>query len=260
MKIMNSKQNLLLSAIALLAALMAAPAFAAETPSGKKKSSAAESGEDLFAKPKVLRFKIDLPDSAQESLRKEPKRYVKATLHEAGRTYTDIGVRLKGSGSFSNISDKPSLSIKFDEFVKDQELRGRGRILLNDSHKDPIYLCEALGGEVFREAGVPAAKITFARVEMNGREPHALACRLKQLRDSYHSKSRKRTPLMKSRNKLKISKSPKSRATPRQPSSKGPDDFVSVARRLECDEDKGRFEKKLGKIAKAAPASKPRSA
>jgi len=33
-----------------------------------------------------------------------------------------------------------------------------------------------------------------------------------------------------------------------------PDDFVSVARRLECDEDKGRFEKKLGKIAKASPS------
>jgi hypothetical protein len=32
---------------------------------------------------------------------------------------------------------------------------------------------------------------------------------------------------------------------------KKPDDFESVARRLECDEDKGRFEKKLGKIARA---------
>jgi hypothetical protein len=31
------------------------------------------------------------------------------------------------------------------------------------------------------------------------------------------------------------------------------DAFVSVARRLECDEDKERFEKKLGKIAKAKP-------
>ncbi len=31
------------------------------------------------------------------------------------------------------------------------------------------------------------------------------------------------------------------------------DDFVSVARRLECDEDKGRFEAKLGKIAQAKP-------
>ena len=29
------------------------------------------------------------------------------------------------------------------------------------------------------------------------------------------------------------------------------DDFKSVARRLECDEDKERFEKKVGKIVKA---------
>jgi hypothetical protein len=33
----------------------------------------------------------------------------------------------------------------------------------------------------------------------------------------------------------------------------GGDDFESVARRLECDEDKARFEAKLGKIAKAKP-------
>ena len=39
---------------------------------------------------------------------------------------------------------------------------------------------------------------------------------------------------------------------PRQ-ARKVKDDFVSVARRLECDEDKERFEKKLGKIAKAQP-------
>jgi hypothetical protein len=34
-----------------------------------------------------------------------------------------------------------------------------------------------------------------------------------------------------------------------------PDDFVSVARRLECDEDKKRFEAKLGKIARAKGAA-----
>ena len=38
--------------------------------------------------------------------------------------------------------------------------------------------------------------------------------------------------------------------------SKGePNDFKSVARRLECDEDKERFENKLGKIAKATTES-----
>jgi hypothetical protein len=31
------------------------------------------------------------------------------------------------------------------------------------------------------------------------------------------------------------------------------DNFEAVAKRLECDEDKGHFEAKLGKIAKAKP-------
>jgi hypothetical protein len=34
------------------------------------------------------------------------------------------------------------------------------------------------------------------------------------------------------------------------------DDFASVARRLECDKDKERFEATLAKIAKAKPAVK----
>jgi len=48
------------------------------------------------------------------------------------------------------------------------------------------------------------------------------------------------------------------RAKPKKKPTKSPpkDDFVSVARRLECDEDKGRFEAKLGKIAKAKPAER----
>ncbi len=56
---------------------------------------------------------------------------------------------------------------------------------------------------------------------------------------------------MKSHSKQKPSKNPKAPKTtrPAQPS----DDFVSVARRLECDEDKAAFEAKLAKIAKVKP-------
>jgi hypothetical protein len=43
---------------------------------------------------------------------------------------------------------------------------------------------------------------------------------------------------------------------PKAAVTKQPYDFVSVARRLECDEDKKRFEAKLGKIAKAKPPPK----
>ena len=37
------------------------------------------------------------------------------------------------------------------------------------------------------------------------------------------------------------------------------DDFKSVAKRLECDEDKKRFEEWLGKIARAKPEKKRRA-
>lgn len=37
---------------------------------------------------------------------------------------------------------------------------------------------------------------------------------------------------------------------------KSKDSFEAVAKRLECDEDKARFEAKLGKMAKAKPLSR----
>ena len=48
-------------------------------------------------------------------------------------------------------------------------------------------------------------------------------------------------------------KAPKDKSKPRPESDRLADDFVSVARRLECDEDKATFEEKLGKIAKTPP-------
>lgn len=41
----------------------------------------------------------------------------------------------------------------------------------------------------------------------------------------------------------------------KKPTKKEPDDFVSVARRLGCDENKAVFEAKLAKIAKAKAKS-----
>jgi hypothetical protein len=51
------------------------------------------------------------------------------------------------------------------------------------------------------------------------------------------------------------SRDPKSTRSQKADRPLAADDFASVARRLECDEDKGRFEVKLGKIAKAKTAS-----
>jgi hypothetical protein len=44
---------------------------------------------------------------------------------------------------------------------------------------------------------------------------------------------------------------------PQKPLPKESDDFESVAKRLECEDDKEAFEKKLGKIAKAKTKNRP---
>ena len=164
------KRSVRIWALVFLSILVAAPGLADEPKPAKAKGSAASSGEDLFAQPRVLRLKMELSDAAQDALRKDSKHYVKAIVREGGQSYADVGVRLKGNTTFQTIDKKPGLSLKFNEFVKQQEFHGRGRILLNNSQQDPTYLSEAIGGEIFLAANVPAAKITFARVEMNGRD------------------------------------------------------------------------------------------
>src|SRR5437762_734390 len=91
-------------------------------------------GEDLFTQPKVHSIRIELSDSAQDALRNEPKHYVKATVTEGSKVYSDVGVRLKGGGTNAPALDKkPGWSIKFNEFVKGQSFHGHTRILLDHS-------------------------------------------------------------------------------------------------------------------------------
>ncbi len=155
------------SVIACVLVMCAAVGVAAE--GGSKKSKNPSAGSDLFAEPRVHEVRIELSEDALASLRKDPKRYVKATVRCDGLVFADSGLRLKGGNAFEGFEKKPGLMLKFDEFVKDQEWQGRGRVLLNAARQDPTYLCEALGGEIFRAAGVPAAKVTFAKVEAGGK-------------------------------------------------------------------------------------------
>ncbi len=160
------------SILALIVACVAAGnlgltgAFAAE---GKKKEKAA-SGEDLFAHPQVLRLKIEIPSGGQEALRKDPKEYVKANVRVGDFVLTNIGLRLKGQATYQSIDKRPGLTLKFNEFVKGQELMGRTKVLLNTSLQDPSCIAPVVAGEIFRAAKVPAPRSTFARVELNGRD------------------------------------------------------------------------------------------
>lgn len=124
----------------------------------------------LFTNGTVRLIEIEIGEPEVAALKKDSRGYVRATVKEGTQVYTNVGIHLKGVGSFRPIDQKPSFTVKFNKFNPDQEFYGLSRIALNNSVQDPGYLNEALCAELFRAANVPAARVTHAWVRLNGRE------------------------------------------------------------------------------------------
>ena len=127
-------------------------------------------GEEIFSDAAIRRFSIEIAPAELNRLQRAHGPYVPATLKVGERIFRDVGVRLKGQGSFRPLQDKPSFAVKFDEFVPRQKLAGLSKIMLNNSSQDATFLSEYVATGLFRDAGVPAGRVTHARVELNGRD------------------------------------------------------------------------------------------
>src|SRR6185436_13454519 len=130
----------------------------------------AEAGDDLFTNGPLLHLQISVPQESVSALRTNARDYVRATVREGSNVWSSVGIHLKGSvGSFRNIDAKPALTLSFDKFAPEQRFHGLRKIHLNNSVEDASYMNELLGSELFRAAGVPAARVTHALVELNER-------------------------------------------------------------------------------------------
>ena len=136
------------------------------------KSSLKEPGADIFAaSSSVLRFKIEIAETNLDLLRIEPRRFVPASVREGELVYTNVAVHLKGAaGSFRSIDDKAALTLSFGKFLPRQRFHGLQKIHLNNSVQDPSFSTEYICGGLFHAAGVPAPRVTNARVWLNGRD------------------------------------------------------------------------------------------
>lgn len=129
-----------------------------------------KNADDLFSPPRVIELKIEIPPASLEALQQAPKDYVKSSVREGDRVFSNVGIRYKGTNQMTSPSRKPSFTIKFNEFVAGQRFHGTSRVLLDASTHDPTYLSGLLANELFRAAGVPAARAAFARLEVNGKD------------------------------------------------------------------------------------------
>jgi len=116
----------------------------------------------------VIDIVIPLEDTAKIVRRTEER--IRCTFTFDGRTLTNVGVRQAGGifHGYVPIEGKPSLSLKFDEFVKGQRLFDLDKLILKNELQDLGLVNEHLTYEVFRRAGLAASLTAHARVTING--------------------------------------------------------------------------------------------
>ena len=79
-------------------------------------------------------------------------------------------VTLGEAGSFRPVNDRPALTLNFDKYREKQKFHGLDKLHLNNSVQDGGYLNEHLASVIFNAGGVPAPRISHARVWLNGRD------------------------------------------------------------------------------------------
>jgi len=81
---------------------------------------------------------------------------------------SNIGVRLKGQATRTNLYGKAAMKLKFDAFVDNQKFMGLTRMTLNSMVQDPSYLREATAYRFYRAMGLIAPRTTYSWVTVNG--------------------------------------------------------------------------------------------
>jgi hypothetical protein len=105
-------------------------------------------GAELFADKTVRTFKIEIVGDELEALKKDNRRYVRATVREGKNSFTNVAVHLKGMGSFRPLQEKPSFAVRFDKFNPNQTYCGLSKLMLNNSSQDSTYLAEYISYEL----------------------------------------------------------------------------------------------------------------
>lgn len=156
----------------MIAGLMAGLFLLVAGPvSGASYTPKREPGAEIFDNKTVLPLRIEIAPLELAALRRNDREDVRATVWEGNRIYRDVALHVKGAaGSRRSIDDKPALTLNFGKFVPDQRFHGLRKIHLNNSVQDGSFLCENICGELYRKAGIAAARASYATLELNGRK------------------------------------------------------------------------------------------
>ena len=90
-----------------------------------------------------------------------------------GKKISNVAIRPKGNTSLSAIamdpdSDRFSLKLEFDHFVKGQTCYGLDKLILNNNYADATNMKEAVIYDMYQYMGADASLYNYAKVSVNG--------------------------------------------------------------------------------------------
>ncbi|MEZ4265875.1 MAG: CotH kinase family protein [Myxococcota bacterium] len=128
----------------------------------------------------VVEISIGLSQSNIAYLRTHPYSYVAGTIALADASGLlgpfEVAIRLKGGGkgndggSFQDIDNKPSFKVDMNRLVPCQTLAGMSKMTLNNMVQDPSMLHEWVAYGLYRNRDLPAPRVGYAWVTVNGQE------------------------------------------------------------------------------------------
>ena len=153
--------------VALAVALLSSAYAASYSPKKTKRVP----GEDIFATNQVLDIRIEVSTNELKAWRREDRKFVRADLYEGSNVWRDVGIHIKGAaGSTRGIDDRPALTVGVGHYTPDQRFHGLRKFHLNNSVQDQSYIDEYIASEMFRKAGVPTPRVSYATVTLNKRK------------------------------------------------------------------------------------------
>jgi hypothetical protein len=135
---------------------------------GTRPPASDDPSDRLFQADRVQRLQLTIPADSWSSLEAEPYQEVPGSVGFEGAWFPEVGVRIKGQwGSLRTLDRKAAFKVDLDEFA-DHELRGLNTLTLNNMVQDPSFVHEHLAYTVYRAAGIPAPRVGWVWLEVNG--------------------------------------------------------------------------------------------
>ncbi len=124
----------------------------------------------LFTDEAIHAFEIELPSESVQALQYSPYEYAQGSFSYDGDTWEDVGVRLKGSSAYRSLSGKAAFKVKFNFIDEEQKFHDLRRLTLNNMVYDPSAMHEYLAYKLYRDAGLPAPRVGYATLIVNGQD------------------------------------------------------------------------------------------